>query len=312
MKIAITGYNGFVGSWLKKELEQHGHQVFGLDINGDNPIDLLGENNFKNWIEEIKPDLCYHLAAQVGRLFGEKDVVHTVRQNSEVTTIVAKWCGELGIRLAYVSTSEVYGDQGYDICYEDGELKLPHNLYGLSKRWGEEACQLFAPNNLVIARLSMPYGPGVPPGMGRRAMDTMLWQAHNGLPINVHINSERSWCWVGDTVRGLRMIIENPEGGIYNIGRDDDYRTMEEIAEMACELAGAPKSLINMIPAPAKQTVVKKLSTEKIRSLGWKPTVELEEGISKVYEWVKKFDENLNFNENINSSSVLQQKESIS
>lgn len=311
MKIAITGVEGFIGSWLKKELEENGHQVWGLDISGENSVDLLGENNFKNWIEEINPDVCYHLAAQVGRLFGEKDVVHTVRQNSEVTTIVAKWCGELGIRLAYVSTSEVYGDQGSDVCYEDGELKLPHNLYGLSKRWGEESAQLFAPKDLVIARLSMPYGPGVPPGHGRRAMDTMLWQAQNGLPINVHINSERSWCWVGDTVRGLRMIIEHKEGGIYNIGRDDDYRSMKEIAERACELSGAPKSLINMIPAPTKQTVVKRLSTDKIRKLGWKPTVELEEGILKVYEWVKKFDADLNFNEDINSSSVLQSTETV-
>jgi nucleoside-diphosphate-sugar epimerase len=311
MKIAITGVEGFIGSWLKKELEENGHQVFGLDISGPNSIDLLGENNFKNWIEDIKPDVCYHLAAQVGRLFGERDVVHTVRQNSEVTTIVAKWCGELGIRLAYVSSSEIYGDQGQNVCQEDGELKLPHNLYGLSKRWGEEASQLFAPKNLVIARLSMPYGPGVPPGMGRRAMDTMLWQAQNNLPINVHIDSERSWCWVGDTVRGLRMIIENEEGGIYNIGRDDDYRTMQEIAERSCDLSGASRSLINMIPAPSKQTVVKKLSTDKIRKLGWKPTVELEEGILKVYEWVKKFDSNLNFNEDIDSSSILQQKETI-
>jgi len=312
MRVAITGVEGFIGRWLKKELEENGHEVYGIDIEGENPVDLLGENNFKNWIEEVKPDVCYHLSAQVGRLFGEKDVVHTVRQNSEVTTIVAKWCGELGIRLAYVSTSEIYGDQGHNICHEDGELKLPHNLYGLSKRWGEEVSQLFAPKKLVIARLSMPYGPGVPPGMGRRAMDTMLWQANNNLPITVHIDSQRSWCWVGDTVRGLRMIIENPEAGTYNIGRDDDNRTMQEIAERACELAGAPKSLIQMVPAPTKQTVVKKLSTDKIRSLGWKPTVELEEGILQVWDWVKKFDKDLNINENINSNSILQQKESIS
>lgn len=305
MKIAITGSEGFVGSWLKKELEDHGHEVYGLDISGSDKKDLLQENVFKNWIEEIRPDVCYHLAAQVGRLFGERDVVHTVRQNAEVTTIVAKWCGEMGIRLAYVSTSEVYGDQGEDICYEDGELKLPHNLYGLSKRWGEEAANLFAPKNLVIARLSMPYGPGVPPGMGRRAMDTMLWQAQNNMPITVHINSERSWCWVGDTVRGLRMIIEKEEGGTYNIGRDDDYRSMREIAEMACDLADAPKSLIQMVPAPGKQTVIKRLSTEKIRSLGWKPEVELEEGILKVYEWVKNFDSELNY-ENVDSNTILQ------
>jgi nucleoside-diphosphate-sugar epimerase len=40
------------------------------------------------------------------------------------------------------------------------------------------------------------------------------------------------------------------------------------------------------------QTVIKRLSTNRIRSLGWEPTVELEEGIKIVYEWIKKFDIN--------------------
>jgi nucleoside-diphosphate-sugar epimerase len=292
MRIAITGVNGFIGLNLKKELEDHGHTVFGIDINGDNPQNLLNENVFKSWIDEVKPDLVYHLAAQVGRLFGEQDVVHTVRHNAEITTIVAKWCGELNIRLAYVSTSEVYGDQGENNCDEYGELKLSHNLYGVTKYWGEQAAQLFAPNNLVIARLSMPYGPGVPPGKGRRAMDTMLWQAFHGMPITVHAGAERSWCWIGDTVKALRMIIEHPESGIYNVGRDDDPRTMLEIAERACDLAGASKDLIQVIPAPGMQTIVKRLTTERIRQLGWVPSVELEDGIKEVFEWIKRFDIN--------------------
>jgi nucleoside-diphosphate-sugar epimerase len=290
-RIAITGASGFVGSWLTKELENHGYEVFTTDINTDGR-NLLDENSFREWIDEVNPDICYHLAAQVGRIFGERDVVHTVRHNAEMTTIVAKYCGERGIRLAYVSTSEVYGDQGEKDCDEYGELKLSHNLYGVTKYWGEQAAELFAPTNLVIARLSMPYGPGVPPGKGRRAMDTMLWQAYHGMPLTVHEGAERSWCWIGDTVTALRMIIEQPESGIFNIGRDDDPRSMLEIAERACELAGASKELIQIVPAPAMQTIVKRLSTARIRQLGWTPTVELEEGIKYVFEWIKRFDVN--------------------
>jgi len=289
MKVAITGAGGFVGSWLAKELENHGYEVFCTDVNTDGR-NLLDENSFREWIDSINPDICYHLAAQVGRIFGERDVVHTVRHNAEMTTIVAKYCGEKGIRLAYVSTSEVYGDQGENECDEYGELKLPHNLYGVTKYWGEQAAELFAPEKLVIARLSMPYGPGVPPGKGRRAMDTMLWQAYHGLPLTVHAGAERSWCWIGDTVKALRMIIEQPESGIFNVGRDDDPKTMLEIAERACDLAGASRDLIQVVPAPGMQTVVKRLSTERIRQLGWVPTVELEDGIKEVFEWVKRFD----------------------
>lgn len=295
MRIALTGSSGFVGSWLTAELRDHGHDVITLDrIPGpatDGVADLLDEGVVRDWLLTSGADLCYHLAAQVGRLFGDDDPVHTVRSNAEITTNIARWCGEYGIRLAYVSTSEVYGDQGDADCDEDGPMILPHNLYGLSKRWGEEAAQLFAPDDLVIARLSMPYGPGVPPGRGRRAMDTMLWQAHHGMPLTVHRGAERSWCWVGDTVRGLRLIIEQPAAGAWNVGRDDDPRTMLEIAERACDMAGASRDLIQVIDPPHAQTVVKRLTTSRLRALGWAPEVELDEGMARVYEHVKLYDQ---------------------
>jgi len=67
---------------------------------------------------------------------------------------------------------------------------------------------------------------------------------------------------------------------------------MLEIAQRACDLANAPRTLIQEIPAPGMQTVVKRLSTDRIRKLGWTPTVELEEGMKLVFEWVKHFDIN--------------------
>lgn len=290
MRIAVTGSQGFVASWLIRDLELAGHEVVGIDRFGPSTGDLLAPGVVRDWLLRSGADVCYHLAAQVGRLFGQDDPVHTVRSNAEVTTDIARWCGELGIRLAYVSSSEVYGDLGDEVATEHGRMALPHNLYGLSKRWGEEAARLFAPDNLVIARLSMPYGPGVPPGRGRRAMDTFLWQAHHRMPLTVHRGAERSWCWVGDTVAGLRMVIEQPAAGVWNIGRDDDPRSMLEVARMACDMAGAPHDLIREVDPPAMQTVVKRLDTAAIRGLGWRPLVDLEEGMAAVYEHVRRYD----------------------
>lgn len=296
MKICVTGTAGFIGQWLVRELITAGHEVVGNDmLEGDlvhDQFDLLDRGVAYAWLERNQPDMCIHLAAQVGRLFGEDDISRTVRWNAEVTSMVANACKILGIRLVYASTSEVYGDQGEALCHEDSEWKLPHNLYGLSKRWGEEVAQLYAPENLVICRLSMPYGPGMPPGRGRRAMDTFLWQAHHHMPIPVHRGAERSWCWVGDTVRGIRLAAELPTGGVYNIGRDDDPRLLVEIARMACDLADAPYDLITEVDAPRAQTVVKRLATDRVRQLGWKPTVDLEQGMGEVYRWISGYDEN--------------------
>lgn len=288
MKIGVTGAAGFIGRWLCEELTGAGHQVVTIDrVEGG---DLLLAHLASDWLRMTKPDVVVHLAAQVGRIFSEEDVRRTVRLNAEMTMLVAQACGAAGVRLAYASTSEIYGDQGDRLCTEDGPWVLPQGAYGLTKRWGEEACRLYAPDRLVIFRPSMPYGPGAPPGRGRRAMDTMLWQAHHRMPITVHRGAERSWCWVGDVVRGIRLAIEQPDAGVYNIGRDDDPRSMLDIARLACKLAGAPEDLIVEVDAPPGQTVVKRLATDRIRALGWAPTVELEDGMERVYGWVRGFD----------------------
>ena len=296
--ILVTGGSGFIGQWLVQELNDRGYKTSTVDRNYSDvansyhfPGDLLEPNYFKDVLATAKPDRVIHLAAQVGRLFGEDDVRHTVRSNAEMTTIVAKACGEQGVPLAYTSTSEVYGDRGEEICRESDALTcLPHNLYGVSKRWGEDACNLYAPEGLYIFRPSMPYGPGAPPGRGRRALDNMLWQAHHRMPITVHRGSKRSWCWAGDTVIAMRLAIEKGEPGVYNIGRDDDYKTMLEIAQRSCRIAGAELDLIEEVDPPVQQTVVKRLSTHKIRDLGWRPTVELIEGMYAVYDHVKDYD----------------------
>lgn len=292
MRILITGNQGFIGTHLTKELTDAGHQVFGHD-HQDGDLTQLGV--FEATVERVAPDQVVHLAAQVGRLFGEQDIEYTIRQNVLMTGLVAHACGERRIPLLYASTSEVYGDCGQLTCVEEpAEMwqtsRLPHNAYGLTKRQGEEFCRLYAPQDLRIVRLSMPYGPGAPPGRGRRAMDNFLWWALHGKPITVHAGAERSWCWVGDTVRGIRMVLEDSQDLIYNIGRDDQRVSMRELAEMACDLTGAPYSLIEVIEPPARQTVVKRLSTRRLRSLGWKPTVELEDGMRVVLEWVRQFD----------------------
>lgn len=296
MRVGITGAAGFVGQWLTRELVDAGHVVFGIDVKRwawFDVGDLNDEQVMASWLAKVQPDVIVHLAAQVGRIFGEDDLRHTVRANAEMTTALASHCGNRGIRLVYASTSEVYGDHGDEVCFEDSPWRLPHNLYGLSKRWGEEACRLYAPDGLVVVRLSMPYGPGAPPGRGRRAMDTMLWQAHHRMPITVHRGAERSWCWVGDTVRGIRLALESGSGS-YNIGRDDDPRPMRDIARIACQLAGARESLIREVDPPRAQTVVKRLSTDRLRALGWSPTVDLEDGMKLVYEWVSGFDKDGN------------------
>jgi dTDP-glucose 4,6-dehydratase len=291
VKILVTGHRGFLGTHLTRELKEAGHEVVGVDYVVVPSDDLRLAGVAERLIEEHQPDVVVHLAAKVGRLFGEDNPEETIIDNAGMTSLVAQACAKHGARLVYASTSEVYGDQGGANCTEAGPVYLPHNIYGLSKRWGEEVAALYAPEKLTILRFSMPYGPGLPAGRGRAAIINMLWQALRNESITVHAGAERSWCWVGDTVRAARLAIEIGHGGIYNIGRDDASISMLGVAYLACALTGADKSLVELTEAPTRQTVVKRLSTQKIRLLGWAPEVELHEGMERTLEWVKHLDE---------------------
>lgn len=305
MHYCVTGGEGFIGSWLVRELRSHGASVKSWDRVLGDKYELRNPGELESYLDTYRPDAVVHLAAKVGRLFGEDDVRQTIDDNAGLTALVAQVCGERDIRLVYASTSEVYGDLGkFDlVAFEDPQpftdpdfmdwsnattlgYAMPHNAYGLSKRQGEEYCRLYAPKDLTIWRISMPYGPGLPAGIGRAAIINFLYNALHGLPITVHRGSERSWCWIGDTVAAMRLTLGQP-GGVWNIGRDDNAISMLDVAKIACELAGASYDLIEEIDAPTRQTVVKRLSTAKIRSIGWEPKVELVAGMEKTLAAVR-------------------------
>lgn len=303
-RVLITGAGGFIGQHLLRELSYTGHIVGGVDwADGD----LREPGVFQRHLDEKKPDTVVHLAAQVGRLFGEDDLCHTITENALMTTLIANACGHAGVRLVYTSTSEIYGDMGEEWAREDFfdpsglnphpyfNATLPHNLYGLTKRWGEEVSQLYAPEGLICLRLSMPYGPGVVPGRGRAALPNMLWQAATGQDIIVHRGAERSWCWVGDTARAIRMIMDSGESGAFNVGRNEPRVRMEDIARQCCVMALASKDLIKIVDPPGPQTLVKRLDCTRLHNLGWEPEVDLDVGMVEVWNWVRQFDRDSSF-----------------
>ena len=287
MRILVTGAAGFIGRFLVPELEQHGHDVIAVDlVDGDITVPGVADR----LVGDAQPDVVLHLAAAVSRVLCEDDRLNTIAVNAFGTTLVAEAAKRHGARLVYTSTSEVYGDHGLEWCDETTPLKVSHNLYGASKFWGEQAAQLYAPEGLQIIRPTMPFGPTMPVGRGCCALLNFMWWAQNGEKLQVHANAARSWCWIGDLVAGFRYVIEKGEQastaadseqgvGVYNVGRDDNEKSMVACAELAIELTEASMDQLDVFEPPFNQTAVKRLSTQKLVGLGYQPQVEIEQGM---------------------------------
>jgi nucleoside-diphosphate-sugar epimerase len=295
MRVFITGGAGFLGSAIANELVQGGDTVELFDRALHDHHEVRDAAAVKSTIGGGAFDVVVHLAAEVGKLNCENNPARATEVNVIGTLNVAKACAEHGVPLVYVSTSEVYGDHfDVEIDEESGtvfEGYKTSGMYALTKMMGEKVCETYAPDGLKIIRPSMPYGVGVPPGPGRRALDNLIWQALTGQPMIVHRGAVRSWCWVDDVASGFRAVIERGEPGIYNVGRDDDEIGMEDLAVKIAELVKTgrtvPHPRIEVIDPPARQTAVKRISCAKLRALGWEPKTSLDEGLPKMTAWIR-------------------------
>jgi nucleoside-diphosphate-sugar epimerase len=275
-RILITGGTGFLGAPLADELSRRGHDVTAL---GSKDGDLGEPGVAERLLDERAPDIVVHLAARVGRLVGEEDPNATQRLNVDASALLAAACAARGVRLAHGSTTEVYGAVGDRIVDEATPLDVvPDSVYGRTKRDAEFAVVEHLPDALLL-RIFFPYGPGTAPGQ-RGAIVTMLDQAVRGVQLTVYRGDVRSWCWVGDVANAIALLLESGESGAWNVGRDDDRRSMLDVARTVCRATGASEDLIVEVDAPAP-TGSGYVSTAKLRALGWNPEVDFEDGLRK-------------------------------
>lgn len=272
MRILVTGATGFVGTHLSKELEQRGHEVQRTDRTLGR--DLAEPGVGAEIVEATQPDYVVHLAARYGRLLCRDEPHRAVTDNASATTELAEACQ--GIPVLYTSSSEVYGDHGTATITEDSDLRIPTTIYGLSKRWGEEAFQLYS-DRLCIVRMNMLYGPEQAAGYGRCALATFIDSALRGVPFTVHRDATRSWLYISDAVRALATLIESGHRGVFNLGNEDERLSMEALAEIVVQAAGGSYEVADVPPG---QIAHKNYSSAKLReTIDWRPEVPLHEGI---------------------------------
>jgi len=288
VRILVTGAEGFVGQHLCAELQTAGHDVRPSDI-GDH--DLSVPDEARDLVIQTRPDYVVHLAARYGRLLCRDEPHLAVSDNTASTTELAAECARWGTPVLYASSSEVYGDHGTATIREDSELRMPTTIYGLSKRWGEEALRLYVEHeNLTIVRMNMLYGPGQLGGYGRCSLATFIDSAVRGEPFTVHRNTSRSWLYIADAVRALRLLIEGEFYGTFNLGNPARAWPMETIADEVKNqvrlFRECPDPIVEDPPEgqiPHKNYDV----THLLGMVDWVPEVGLAEGITATVAWAR-------------------------
>jgi dTDP-glucose 4,6-dehydratase len=248
MNVLVTGGRGFIGAHVCEALRASGHEAVALGrIDGD----LAHPGVAARLVDVNGPDAVVHLAAVMP---GDARLA----ENAPIAALVAEACATRGIPLFHGSTTSVYSDD---------------TAYAESKRESEELA-----GGATILRFHFPYGPG----QRRGAIPTMLQQALACEPVVVYRGWERSFCFVGDAAEAVALLVDRGEKGEWDIGRDDDRRPLLEVARLCCSAAGAEQALIEVAePPPGPALVLETLDTDRLRSLGWRPQVGLEEGLRR-------------------------------
>ena len=307
--ILVTGAAGFIGFYLSLALKNRGDHVVGFDnfnayyspelkrrraalleeqgitvIEGDlNDRELLGR------LFKTPPFACVlHLAAQAGVRYARSNPDAYLTSNiNGFLSLLETLRSYNHVKLIYASSSSVYGrNTTIPFSIEDTTDK-PANLYAVTKKTNELMAysyhHLFGIPTTGL-RFFTVYGPWGRPDM---AYYTFTQAILEGKPIHLFNNGnmQRDFTYIDDIVRGTLAALDyNGEYELFNLGnhRPTPLLSFVEILE---KILG--RKAIKIFEGPSAgevETTYADISASE-KKLGFRPTTELETGLSKFVEW---------------------------
>jgi UDP-glucose 4-epimerase len=275
MRVLLTGGAGFIGHHLAAALLDAGHEVVVFDN--------LRRGNFRRLdrvrVHCIEGDVrdaaalssaayncaaIIHLAAQANVMGSEEDPAYAFESNVNGTWNVARVALEHGCRVAFASSREVYGNPESVPVSEDAPRR-PHNVYGLTKKLGEDilANRVFNAAPITILRLANVIGPGD----SGRVVPIWIAAAQQGQPLPLHGGRQVLDFVPVDVVCAafLRSLERESSGTPINVGSGRGTT----LIELTCRIANVLNSPVEVLRLPARDAEVSCFvaETTRLRSL---------------------------------------------
>lgn len=254
MKIFLTGYNGFLGKNVRKF------------YSSEFIIFYQREQDITDALMRSNPDLIINCACEI------YDSTKMWEVNVDLVTKIIDYCERYGKRLIHFGSSSEYGDSS--IPTSETHPLNGKDAYASSKKEATMRC-LNSNAEIAVIRPYSPYGWGEKSHrLFPRFVRSFLYNEPMHLKQGVH-----DFCYIDDFMQGVHLVIKNNITGPINISSGIQSTNMQVLdAFRKCTGTAGNVTLIDEMSTPA----VWQCDNTLIKSLGWKPLNDLEQGVGKL------------------------------
>ena len=327
----ITGGAGFIGSHVVRLFvtKYPEYSIINVDAltyagnlenlkdieNSENYIfekaDITDESSLNNLFEKYQFDAVIHLAAESHVDRSIIDPLAFVRTNVLGTATLLNSCRKFwnkkydGKLFFHVSTDEVYGSLGEEGYFTEKTPYDPRSPYSASKASSDHFVMAYHHTYglpVVMSNCSNNYGSHHFP---EKLIPLMIYNIKNNRPLPVYGKGEnvRDWLWVEDHAKAIDVIFHNGRTGEkYNVGGFNEWKNID-LVQLLCSIMdkklgrpeGESAKLITYVKDRAGHDLRYAIDATKLnKELGWKPSLQFEEGLEKTVDWYLSNEEWVN------------------